>query len=239
MNKIWRVVGVILLVSLFVILAFNHNFHFWVTQAVAKGGDYKTLLWLLLFPWVVTLLSFFRQVVGLKTYGIYIPSVLAVALFAIGWRFGILFLIVVLFVGTILRFLLSSYRILDLPRRAIIMIGISLSLVFVLILSIKEGYFLSRLAPVAIFPVLIIIVASERFITSQMRLPFKKSLSYTFQTLFVVFIAVLFIRWGVIQNLTWEYPEIILFLVLINFLLGRYTGLRLTELIRFRKLIFK
>ena len=238
MKRIWRIFSVIVGLALFIVLAYNHNFHLWLIQAVEAGGDYKTLLWLLLFPWVVTVFSISRQLVGLKTYGIYIPSVLAVALFALGLRFGLLFLAVVLILGTILRYLLSSWRLLELPRRAIIMIGASVALVFVLLISIKEGYFLSRLAPAAIFPVLIIIVASERFITSQMRLPWKKSLSFTLQTFLIVIAAVFLIRWNLVQTFTWAYPEIVIILTLINFLLGRYTGLRLTELLRFRKLIF-
>lgn len=237
MAKFWRVFSVILVVVLFAIFAYHHNFHNWLTWAVSAGADYKTLLWLLLFPWVITVLTLARQIIGLKTYGIYIPSVLAVAIFALGFQFGLLFLLVVLIIGTAIRYVLSNWRILDIPRRGIIMILTSLSIVLILILSVKQSYPLANLAPVAVFPILIVIVASERFITSQLRLDFKKALAYTIQTLIIVLLAVFVLRLPFIQHLTWNYPEIIILLIVINFWLGRYTGLRLVEFWRFRKLI--
>ncbi|MCD6422256.1 hypothetical protein J7L13_02835 [bacterium] len=239
MGRVLRVLSVVVALALFGFLAYQGNLHRWLEQAVALGGDYKTFLWLLLFPWVVTVITFARQVIGLKTFGIYIPSVLAVALFAIGLRFGLLFLVVAFAVGTAIRYLLSGWRILDLPRRALVMIGVALTIIFILLWSLKKGYFLAQLAPVAVFPVLIIIVASERFITSQLRLPFWKAVSYSLQTLIAVIGAVFLIRWSVVQNFTWQYPEIVVLLMLANFALGRYTGLRLTEFWRFRKLIFE
>lgn len=239
MERFWRAFSVVFILAIFIFLAYQHNFHNWLVWAVSAGSDYKTLLWLLLFPWVITVLSFSRQVIGLKTYGIYIPSVLAVAIFALGFQFGLLFLAVVLIIGTVMRYLLGNWRILDLPRRGMIMILAALVVIFVLIISVKKQFFLANLAPVAVFPILIIIVASERFITSQLRLSFKKAAIYTVQTLLVVLSAVFLLRWPVLQNLTWDYPEIIVILVLINFWLGRYRGLRLTELWRFRKLIFE
>ncbi|MCD6194883.1 hypothetical protein J7K05_01615 [bacterium] len=239
MARFFRMLSVLIAIVLFAVLAYNHQFHYWLSVAVAEGADYKTFLWLLLFPWAVTILVISRQLIGFKTYGIYIPSVLAVALFAIGLRFGLLFLSAALAVGTVVRYLLSGWRILDLPRRAMVMISVALVIVWLLIFSVNQGYFLARLAPVAVFPVLIIIVASERFITSQLRLPFGKALSYTLQTLTVVIAAVFLMRWSVLQNFTWQYPEVVVILIVINFILGRYTGLRLTEFLRFRKLIFE
>ena len=110
MAKFWRIFTVVIVIALFAVLAWHHNFHNWLTWAVSAGADYKTLLWLLLFPWVITVLTFSRQIIGLKTYGIYIPSVLAVAIFALGFKFGLLFLLVVLVIGTLVRYLLSNWR---------------------------------------------------------------------------------------------------------------------------------
>ncbi len=239
MSRFFRVLSVLVAVVIFGILAYQHQFHSWLEAAIQQGADYKTFLWLLLFPWAVTVLTFARQVIGFKTYGIYIPSVLAVALFAVGLRFGLLFLLTAFVVGTAVRYLLSGWRILDLPRRAVVMISVALVIVWLLIFSVDQGYFLARLAPVAVFPVLIIIVASERFITSQLRLPFFRALSYTLQTLVVVIAAVFLMRWSGLQSFTWNYPEIVILLAVVNFALGRYTGLRLVEFFRFRKLIFE
>ncbi|MDD3774112.1 MAG: 7TM domain-containing protein [Patescibacteria group bacterium] len=239
MERFWRVFSVILVIGLFAVLAYNHDFRNWLNFSVSLGADAKTLLWLLLFPWVITVLSFSRQIIGLKTYGIYIPSVLAVAIFALGFQFGLLFLAAVLIIGTATRYILGNWRLLDLPRRGIIMIIAALAMVFILVISVKHQFFLANLAPVAVFPILIIIVASERFVTSQLRLPFKKAAIYTLETLVVVLSSVLLLRWPALQQFTWDYPEITIILILINFWFGRYTGLRLVELWRFRKLIFK
>lgn len=46
-------------------------------------------------------------------------------------------------------------------------------------------------------------------------------------------------QWLGLQNLIINYPESSLLAILGTFLIGQYTGLRLSEIIRFRKLIFK
>jgi len=45
------------------------------------------------------------------------------------------------------------------------------------------------------------------------------------------------VEWQFLQNLMLSYPEIILLLIVVNFLLGKWTGLRLFEYIRFREVM--
>jgi len=45
------------------------------------------------------------------------------------------------------------------------------------------------------------------------------------------------IKWEFIRNLMLNYPEFIFVLLIINILLGRWSGLRLLEFIRFREIL--
>ena len=53
-------------------------------------------------------------------------------------------------------------------------------------------------------------------------------------TLGIASVAFLFIALRPVQNIIMSYPEISIITLVINFVIGRWTGLRLTEYLRFK-----
>jgi len=208
---------------------------FWVQKAIENGVSQEMIVLILIFPIIATIIAFIRHVIGFRTLGVYIPSILAISFLATGIKVGLIFFISILVLGTLVRFILVKLRLSYLPRIALILTFVSL-LTFALI--VLGSYFdVSRLTEMAIFPMLIMIILVERFINVQIERGFSQATLLTLETLAIsVFCYFLMVSQNV-QNLVLHYPGIILGVILFNLIIGRWTGLRLTEYFRFRKVL--
>ena len=90
----------------------------------------------------------------------------------------------------------------------------------------------------SVFPILILVSLAEQFVESQIRLGFREAVILTIETLLLSVVSTLIIQWDTLQSFVVGFPEIILITIPINILLGRWTGLRVTEYFRFRKILF-
>lgn len=218
----------------FIIHMFYHPF---VNFCVEQGVPLQTVLLLLMLPLVATLVAFFRQVIGIKAFGIYTPSIITFALIAFdpnGVKYGIAIFLSVILVGMVTRFMLKSFRLLYLPRVAITLSIISLSILIVLVIG--GTYQRTGLAAVSIFPLLIMITLAEKFIATQIEKGSKTAFILAAETLVISVVGYFLITWEALTNLILTYPWLVLFTFVINFSLGKWTGLRITEYIRFRKI---
>lgn len=66
---------------------------------------------------------------------------------------------------------------------------------------------------------------------------FFSALLLMLETTAVSLICYFVVEWNYLQNLILGHPEIILLLILVNYGLGRWTGLRLMEYVRFREVM--
>ncbi len=108
----------------------------------------------------------------------------------------------------------------------------------ILILLFLGAYFqIGNVAGVAIFPMLVMSTMVEKFVTIQSDRGFKGALTVVGEVLFVAILCFFVAEWGMLKVLVLGHPEVILFFLAFNFLLARWTGLRLTEYFRFRELI--
>jgi hypothetical protein len=94
------------------------------------------------------------------------------------------------------------------------------------------------LANVSIFPVLVLVLLAEDFSRVQLGKSAKTAINLTTETLVLSLISYIFLTFKPIQEFALLYPEVLLIsLFVIDFLLGKYVGLRLLEYWRFRKLL--
>lgn len=205
--------------------------------SLEQGIPLETLQFLLLLPLVVTFIAFFRQVVGIKAFGIYTPTLIVFSFLAIGLKYGIAIYLIVIFVSLVVRFLLKSLRLLSLVRIAITLTIVS----FALFLFLLFGATLARtgFASVSIVPLIIMIVLSEKFISAQAEKNTKIALFISFQTLVISIFTYALVQLPAVTEVLLRYPWLVLLTLPINFFFGRWTGLRLTEYIRFRSLLKK
>lgn len=213
-------------------------YHPWISFIVSQGVPLQTIALLLMIPVVATLVAIFRQVVGIKAFGIYTPSIITFALLAFdpnGLKYGIVIYLSILVVGMLSRYALRYFRLLYLPRVAITISIVALAILGILLvggLTLRTG-----LASVSIFPLLIMITLAEKFVATQIEKGSKVAFILAAETLLISLAGYFLITWDTFILFILKYPWTILLTFVINFSLGKWTGLRLHEYFRFRKIL--
>ncbi len=215
-----------------------------VNVALAYGVPLDTVTLILMLPIVVTIITFFRQVIGIKAFGIYTPAMITFAFLAIGVqagefgkgiKYGTSIFIMVIVIGTLSRILLRKFRLLYLPRMAIVITLVALATLAVLMIG---GFFKrTGLAGVEIFPILIMITLVEKFVSTQIEKGSRVAIILSLETLIISLISYSIIRWQPLIGFIQQYPWTILLTIVVNIFLGHWTGLRLMEYFRFKDLI--
>ena len=182
-----------------------------------NGVPRETIDILLMFPIMAGFIVAARQIVGIKAFGIYTP------------------LIITLLVASIVRFLLRKIRILYLPKMALILSITALSMFFSLVLGIFSDS--TVFVQASIYQILIIITLVEKFINAQMEKGYRTAVILSLETLILASIGNLIMTTTRLRDLVFYNPWLILVVFAGIIFLGRYEGLRISEYIRFRRII--
>lgn len=206
-----------------------------VSFMISKGIPSNTIVLLLMLPVIATIIAFLKQVVGITTFGLYTPSIITLSFLALGLKFGLMILFIIIITGAILRHILDGMRLLHIPRIAIVLTISSMIILLTLALGTYLG--VSSIATIAVFPMLIMTTLAEKFVSALGGRGFYAALLLMLETTVVSLICYWVVEWHYLQNLMLGHPEIILLLLLVNYVLGRWTGLRLMEYVRFREVM--
>lgn len=204
--------------------------------AIERGVRADTVVLLLLLPLVATLVGVLHYVFGLTGYGIFTPTMVAVALVATGIFGGLTLFAMILAISLLANLTLSKLKLHFWPARSINLLFISLG---TLGLMIGSSYFeLLDIRSISIFPVLLMILLAEDFVRTQLAKSKGEAKKLMVGTLILAVVGALVMNIRQVQEWVLLYPEVVvLATVLINIGVGNYTGIRLAELGRFRKAI--
>lgn len=204
--------------------------------AVSEGVPANTLVLILLFPLIAAVVVFSRHIIGLKSFGIFTPALLAVAFLSTGVVVGTILFVFILIMASVLRALLKRVRIQYLPRMAIMMLFISLSIFVFLLISPIIGN--ESLITIGIFPILILILTAEEYLDIQITQSTARAMAITLETMVLAIACYFLMDWVVLQKFVLVNPELFILLLLGSIvLIDQYSGLRILEIWRFRKLI--
>lgn len=209
-----------------------------IKAAIASGVSVETIVLLLLLPLVATIIATARHLIGLRGFGIFLPAALSVVFLATGPIVGMGLFLIIVIVSTLTRLLLRKLKIKlqYLPRMALILWAVVIGVLGVLFT--QALYQTEELANVSIFPVLIMVLLAEDFTKVQVGKNIRIALSLTSETLILALVSFTVLSLRPVQYFALLNPEIFLLSVLtFDLFLGRYVGLRLIELWRFRRLI--
>lgn len=204
---------------------------FFVQYAVRSGVPANTIILILLLPFLATSVVVFRNIIGVPTLEMLVPIALAITFISTGTSAGIILLITILFGSTLARFILKRIRIMQLPKMAISMLIVSVCVFVALVISASFG--LIAVTQLSFFPVLLLVLLSDKIVGLQLAKGNKSAIIITLFTLFLGAVGYAILSIQVIRSTVLLYPEIILLLIPVNIFLGRYFGLRLTEFRRF------
>ena len=187
---------------------------------------------LLLMPLGALVTSIFRTVIGIRTFGTFTPSLIALSFVYADWRTGLLVFAAVMVLGLASRKFLDQLKLLLVPRLSIILTLVVLCMAFGV--SLLDYFALTPSAQAVLLPMVILTMTVERFyLTSE-----EDSVWFATQllagTMFLAMCCYLVLRWTTVGHKLLEYPEAHCFTIAVLIVMGRYTGYRLTELWRFR-----
>lgn len=211
-------------------------FSYAVSQMVSRGVSSQIILYLLMLPVIATIIAFCRQVIGLSTLGVYVPTLMTLVFIFLGLKMGLLVLFTVIVGSLASRYLLKRQRLLYTPKTSLA-ISIVALFIFALIglLSITSP---AEVVTLAIFPVLVLATLAEKITALESGKSTRDLLLLFGEITLVAIICYLVVgEWKGFQTTMRAYPEIVLLFVIANYFLGRFSGLRLLEYFRFRSLI--
>lgn len=198
----------------------------------AAGLPTGALGFLLLIPLGAAVVALMRNVVGLKTFGLFLPALIAVSMQETGLGVGTAaFALVILFVAA-LHPLLVLWRLLYTPRLVILLVGVVSSYLAISAWGWRMGH--PEWVYVTLFPVVVVAITAERFAREIEEVGVASALSTAGQTLVVVLMAFLAMQSVTVEAVLLTYPVLFLWIVAAMMLLGRWTGIRVTEYRRFR-----
>lgn len=199
-----------------------------------KGVSQNVIYLLLAVPFLTFSIAFFRQFIGISTYGVYTPLMLSLSFLILGLQFGLIVFLSVMLVSFLLRMVFEKIDMLYIPKVALLFSLLAVSFFLVLGLGL---YFNSSInLTLIIFPMLMMVSLSEKFVSTQSSSGFKYAFLSTGETILVSLVGYLLVTWEWIQSSILALPELILIPMIGIFWLGKFTGLRLSEYFKFRNL---
>ena len=192
----------------------------------------KSILMIPLGSLVVVIL---RNVVGLTTFGTFLPTLIAVAARDTGLFWGIVAFVVLIGLVHGVRLALLRLQLLHQPQLAILLTFVIVFMLGLAVIGARSGNL--NLAYVGMFPIAILAITTERFGLMIEEEGPRRTASVTLMTLVAIAAC-----YGVMNALTFQilfmsFPELLLVVIFLDIWLGRWMGLRVLEYWRFRRLI--
>jgi len=192
---------------------------------------------LLTVPFGVFLLVVLRNIIGIKTFGTFMPILIALSFRETQLLSGIILFTILVTLGLVIRFYLERLKLLLVPRLASVLIIVIMLMLMMSILSHNLG--IESGLSVALFPMVIITMTIERMSIVWEEKGSSDAIYQGIGSLVAAAIAFQVMSNQVVEHLITVFPEILFIILSLILLLGRYTGYRLFELARFRVLVKK
>jgi hypothetical protein len=190
----------------------------------------------LILPIGALVTAFFRTIIGIRTFGTFSPTLLALAFVYNDWKGGLCIFFVVLATGFMSRTLLDRLKLLLVPRLGIILTMVVM--LMVLGISVMNHYHWSPPGgKTVLLPMVILTNLVERFYVTTEEDSIFEAARLLLASVLLALVIYLLLRSPSLGNLLFHYPEMHFFTVAALILIGRYTGYRLMELIRFRDFV--
>ncbi len=207
--------------------------HAWTTLK-----DYHISLQLimivLMVPIGATVVALCRNVIGLLPFGTFMPALIAVSFRDTGLVVGAAFFLAVILIATAVNVALMRLRLLHIPRLVIIISVVVMSITLLALAAMRYG--ITEAAGVSLFPMAILSLTSERFSQVLLQEDWKAAGKRMIATFVVAGLCYGVYNIKPLQTALIAFPELLFVNISINLILGSWTGMRLTEYLRFRDL---
>jgi len=199
---------------------------------VSEQNAYRHIL---LVPFGALVVVLLRVLVGLRTSGTFMPILIALAFMETTLFAGLIMFIVIVGTGLVIRSYLSSLNLLLVARISAVMIVVIMIMSFMSILSFKLG--IKEVLTITFFPMIILAWTIERMSILWEEEGAKEVFIQGGGSLIVATFAYFVMSYPFVSHIAFNFPELLLVVLAFIIMLGRYSGYRLSELIRFRSMV--
>jgi hypothetical protein len=190
---------------------------------------------LLLIPLGALVVCFLRNVIGIPTIGTFAPVLIALGIHLAPLRWGIITLLAFLVVGLLVRYLLDGMKLLLVPRLSVMLTIVIMGMIMLVVFTDQVESELGVI--VGLLPVVILTMSIERCWLLEVEDGFVNMLKHLLGTLASVVVICFVFRMRLLVNGCFALPELVLVVLALMLVLGRYTGFRVSELLRFRAIV--
>ncbi len=202
-----------------------------------NGLPFNALRGILLLPLAALIITIFRNVIGIKTFGVFLPALIALSIQASGFWFGMASIILVSCLVALLNFPLERWGLLYFPKLSILLVGVVLCYLGISIFGSRLG--LTGFESIALFPVVIMVITSERFSRAIVEDGYLEGFKALGQTLLITAVSYIIMSSTALQGIFLFFPETYLIIIACLLITGKWIGLRFTEYVRFHPLLIE
>ncbi|MBI5488174.1 MAG: transglutaminase [Deltaproteobacteria bacterium] len=199
------------------------------------GLPFSLLGALLLLPFGALVVVVLRNVVGLPTFGVFLPALLAAAASGTGaaWAVGGVLLLVLVTAGA--RALLERLRLLRAPMLAVLLAVVTTTMLLLSLVAERLGAW--GLTRIVLFPIVVMAITVERFHLVGVERGLGTAFGELAGTIAAMLACYVVMSSLALQALLIGFPEVLLLVIAADIYLGRWVGVRLIEYVRFRRVL--
>jgi hypothetical protein len=187
---------------------------------------------LLMLPLGALVVVFLRTIIGLQTFGTFMPILIAMAFRETQLFWGVLMFTMIVSIGLMIRFYLEKLRLLLIPRLAAVLVIVVILMLLISLITNQLG--IERLLSVSLFPMVILAMTIERMSILWEESGAREAILQGLGSLFVACLGYLVMTNETLMYLIFVFPELLLVVLGLCLWMGGYTGYRLVELVRFK-----
>ncbi len=189
---------------------------------------------LLLVPIGGVLIAFFRQVVGLNSFGTFMPILIALSFRETSLITGLILFTSIVMIGLGLRAYFNQLQLLIVPRLAAVLTVVTLLMTAVALVA--NAFDIALGLSISLFPLVIITMTIERMSLAWDEYGSREALSRGGGSLIAATLGYLVMSNTYIEHYVFVFPELLLIAIALLLVLGRYNGYKFSEYLRFRSL---
>lgn len=208
----------------------------WLPQLFDEIGlDPGLMGALLLFPVTALLISIVRNIVGISTFGVFLPMLVGAACRFTGLAVGLLGFFAIVVLTGLLRTPLRRLNLMQIPRISALVTIVTVLVTGIALLTYHHVG--SQATMLVLFPVIIMSFTAERITSAMEHEPLAEIAKDLVSTTAMIILCFLLFSSMLLESLVLVFPELLLAVLGLQVAVGRWTGIRVTEFIRFRRLM--
>lgn len=189
----------------------------------------------LMFPLAALITIFLRSVVGIQTFGIFMPMLIAAACVNTGLWLGLATFSGIVAFAVLMLAYFNSFNILKIPRLAAVIT--ICTVIFIGILLWLGNRSSLQFGILALFPVVIISFLAERIHNMLDESDWKGMVTTGIGTVITIIACYIVFSSVMLQGLFALMPELLLLVLAVQLAIGQWSGMRLQEYVRFRSIL--